>query len=91
MDAAYLGKLFLSILIFAPGVIVLALALFVGLLVLLEKSGVFARMTQSRTAPTVATGGEANPPAGRVVDELKRSLAAEGEGATDERSTKTGS
>lgn len=41
MDITYMGKLLLSIVIFAPGVLVLAGCLFVGLLMLFEKAGLF--------------------------------------------------
>lgn len=51
MDTNYAAKLAISILIFAPGLVMLAIALFVGILASLEKTGVL-RLAQRRLEKT---------------------------------------
>lgn len=79
MDWEYMGGLLLSMLIFAPGVFILALALVVGILMAFEKTGVFARMS-GRHDVLVAGAWTANPPAGEIVSRLKRDLEGRQEG-----------
>jgi len=71
MDSAYMGKLLLSMLFFAPGVIILVGALFVGLLMMLEKFGVLSRGSK---ATDVQDASAVNPPKGQIVAELESSL-----------------
>lgn len=64
MDSDYVARLMLSILIFAPGLVLLATALFVGILALLEKSGVLdvaqkRRSRRARRRHLVHAGNEA--------------------------------
>lgn len=87
MDWEYVGKLLLSVLIFAPGLILLAMALLIGFLMILEKVGLFgARKRREEAAGTAdALSAQAvNPPAGRIVSELKRTLE-EVEGEEEKR------
>lgn len=78
MDSNFTTQLTLSMLFFAPGVLLLAGLAFVGLLMLLEKT-VFAKnaatgMTDAKaTLPT-----DANPAPGQIVDGLKTAIAKEG-------------
>ena len=89
MEWDYIGKLLLSVLIFAPGLILLTMALLIGFLMLLEKVGVFGARRQPAGAPAVVEAGAAhpaNPPAGQIVSELKRSV----EGDESEEEEKRG-
>lgn len=54
MDWEYIGKLMLSVAVFAPGLIIFAMALVVGLLMLLEKAGLLARIGRAPKATTAA-------------------------------------
>jgi len=88
MDWTYMGKLMLSVAIFAPGLIILSVLLFVGILMAFEKMGIFAVLTKSGKihggAPVVK--GDAGTPPGPIVAALKESLDAEGaEQEEDER------
>ncbi len=71
MDAAYTTKLALSILIFAPGLILLAMGMFVGFLMVLEKVGLLAKVAPMATD---AAQAPAEPRAGAIVDGLNASL-----------------
>jgi len=77
MDTEYFAKLILSGLIFAPGLFLLAIAMVVGLLMMLEKTGMLASMAKKRSAATSAdrlVGTEVNPPAGDIVADLQETL-----------------
>ncbi len=83
---SYIGKLLLSVLIFAPGLILLTMAVLVGVLMLVEKAGLFgARKKTVETVLEVEAGAAPaiNPQAGEIVSELKRSV--EGVEAEEER------
>lgn len=80
MDYEYMGQLMLSVLIFAPGVVLLACCGFIGVLVMLEKSGLFglvakeeADLFEAQQAAELA----ANPPEGDVVAGLEQAIEAE--------------
>ncbi len=78
MDLDYFGKLFLSLLVFAPGLIVVAICAFLGLLVLLEKGGVFSFLSSASARETQghAAALEKQAPApDHVVNGLKDALA----------------
>lgn len=88
----YIGKLLLSVLIFAPGLILLTMAVLVGVLMLVEKAGLFgARKSAVEIAPELEIGAASaiNPPAGDIVSELKRSV--EGVESDEERRGRTAS
>jgi hypothetical protein len=77
MDTEYLAKLLLSGLIFAPGLFLLAIAMVVGLLMMLEKTGMLASMARKKGAARSADqliGTEVNPPAGDIVADLQETL-----------------
>jgi len=81
-------ELILSTIIFAPGVILLALCAFVGFLMLIEKTGLFQSLTHSKWSPVriaavsapIAAGSE-NPEPGPIVEGLKEAVAAEADEA----------
>jgi len=79
MDFDYMGRLLLSVAIFAPGLIILTLLAFVGLLVLIEKAGLFGKSAKhaGKALETVPASG-ANPAPGRVVSDLSEAIATEG-------------
>lgn len=90
MDWEYVGKLLLSVLIFAPGLILLTMALLIGFLMLLEKVGLFgARQEAKETISEIGVAPSANPPAGEIVSELKRSV--EGRDGEEEKRGRTAS
>ena len=77
MDFAYFGKLMLSVLVFAPGIIVLAIALVLGVAALLEKAGLFrVAALPSEASESAEAAAAGNPPAGEVVAGLKQNLDA---------------
>lgn len=83
MGWEYIGKLLLSILIFAPGLILLTMAVLIGFLMALEKLGVFRarkRIGETITEAEAQAAQATNPAPGRIVAELKESV----EGAEDE-------
>lgn len=92
MDIAYMGKLMLSAAIFAPGLILFAALLFVGLIMVAEKSGVLAVVQGQKAVTPPALGGvdDAREP-GPIVSALNETIAAEkkGTGADEETSTGT--
>tara|TARA_Y100000034_G_scaffold137014_1_gene218481 strand:- start:32220 stop:32498 length:279 start_codon:yes stop_codon:yes gene_type:complete len=49
MDTSIMFELFLSVIIFAPGAVLLTAAMFVGVLILLEKTGVLGDNTRENT------------------------------------------
>ena len=76
MDMGYMSELLTSVMIFAPGVVLLSICLFVGVLVLLEKAGVFGAMSEETTEAAEITA-QANPPAGQVIAGLETAIADE--------------
>ena len=78
MNLEYMGKLFLSVLIFAPGLILLIVGVFIGLLMMLEKWGAIGSSKKTTTAQAEADA-VANPPPGKIVEELRKSLQSEEE------------
>ena len=76
MDMGYMSELLTSVMIFAPGVVLLSICLFVGVLVLLEKAGVFGAMSEETVEATEVTA-QANPPAGQVIAGLETAIADE--------------
>ena len=78
MDSNFTTQLTLSMLFFAPGVLLLAGLAFVGLLMLLEKT-VFAKTAMTgMTAPQAKVTADANPAPGEIVEGLKTAIAKEG-------------
>lgn len=73
MESSYTGQLLLSIIFFAPGLVILAGLAFVGLLMAIEKI-VSPKSLQATTASTLS--GTAS---GHVVASLAESVASEGE------------
>lgn len=79
MDSSYMTQLFVSMAIFAPGIILLAGLAFVGLLMLLEKTGIFGAATPKLQQPVVTPdNATANPAPGPVVAGLKGAVSAAG-------------
>ncbi len=78
MDYAYMIKSSLSMLFFAPGVFLLAVCVFIGLLLMIEKAltGAEAPVAVAETEETDVTGAT-NPSPGRLVSELTKSLEPE--------------
>ena len=78
MDGGYFSEILLSTLIFAPGLILLGVFTFIGLLTLLEKSGVLRAMTVSEPLqiPYEGTTEGANPAPGAVVKGLNDAISA---------------
>ena len=74
MDTNYTTQLFVSILFFAPGVLIFAGLAFVGILMALEKT--FFRTEDQAVKPldatTVNLTNQANPEPGRIVATLKQ-------------------
>lgn len=80
MDYDYMGQLVLSVLIFAPGVVLLAMCAFIGVLVMLEKSGLFglvAKEEEELFDMQQAAELAANPPEGDVVAGLDQAIRDE--------------
>ena len=78
MDMGYMSELLTSVMIFAPGVVLLSICLFVGVLVLLEKAGVFGAMAEETPElETTSAAAQANPPAGDVIAGLETAIAQE--------------
>ncbi len=78
MDMGYMSELLMSVLIFAPGVVLLSICVFVGVLVLLEKAGIFGAMTSNDViVEAEVTATTANPPAGQVIAGLETAIADE--------------
>lgn len=75
MDYAYMVKSSLSMLFFAPGVFLLAVCIFIGLLLMIEKALTSAEepAVASKTEETTVTAA-VNPSPGRLVSELATSL-----------------
>ena len=87
MDWSYMGEVALSAFIFAPGLILLAVLLFVGVLMILEKAGIFELFVKGEGTAAVATAsGEAgaNPAPEAIVGALKEAIATEAQGETAE-------
>lgn len=87
MDYGYMGELLLSVVIFAPGVALLAMCAFIGVLVMLEKSGVLGlvsgaeeRQFNMQELAELA----ANPPEGRVVAGVHATIEEEAAGQTQD-------
>ena len=78
MDWNTMGELGLSVMIFAPGLVLLVVFAFVGLLMMLEKAGVFGSRAQ-KTIDTGVVAVAANPQPGQVTDGLKASNEAAAE------------
>ncbi|OIP30910.1 MAG: hypothetical protein AUK47_23800 [Deltaproteobacteria bacterium CG2_30_63_29] len=72
MDSAYFGQMLLSIAIFAPGLILLAVFGFIGVALLLEKAGVLGAKNEEPVEG-------ANPAAAEVVANLNEAVEAEAE------------
>ena len=77
MDMEYMGSLMLSVLIFAPGVMLFVVCGLVGIAVLLEKAGILA---DAQSSETIA-GPTAKPvlPSPGVVDRLSQAIEADAE------------
>ena len=75
MDTAYMSELMMSVLIFAPGVVLLSICAFVGGLVLLEKAGVLGAAQRQTEAVEVHAAASPNPPAGLVIANLQQAIA----------------
>ena len=87
-----MGEIGPSVLIFAPGLVLLAIFAFIGLLMRLERAGVLATVTAKQAAAGTAQATEAqhdNPAAGDVVAGLKQSSTQE-TGATTQAGRATG-
>lgn len=74
MDYAYMGKILLSSIFFAPGLILLAGALVVGVLMLVEKWGVLEVLGAKGAAKTTEATANAVEAPNKIVGELKLSL-----------------
>lgn len=73
----YVTQLLLSMLVFGPGVIILAFSLMLGVLMVLEKLGAFRARRRKAAAwdeRLRRAARETNPGPGRVIAGLKRSL-----------------
>jgi|GEM_PF-4389347 hypothetical protein len=81
MDFAYMGKVLLSVILLTPGMVVVGLCLFVGLLMLMEKAGLLRSMAKKAPKIIDESGKDTNPSSNKVVAEFKRVLA-EGPRAT---------
>ena len=79
MDTNYMSELVLSVLIFAPGVVLLSICAFVGGLVLLEKAGVLGAAQEQEQTAEVHAAASPNPPAGQVIAGLEQAIAQEAE------------
>ena len=71
MDLGYFGELTLSLIVFAPGVLVLAAISFIWGLSTVEKMGAIGLLVP-------AHAGAGNPEPGPVVDGLQQAIEAEG-------------
>lgn len=72
MDWEYMGQLLMSVMIFAPGVVLLVGALFVGGLILLERGGLLGRESAvNRAGLQPAATASDNPPEGQVIAGLR--------------------
>ena len=77
MDSNFTTQLTLSMLFFAPGILLLGGLAFVGLLMLLEKT-VFAKNDMAAPMPLDAKTVEVNPAPGTIVEGLKTAVAKDG-------------
>lgn len=75
MDTGYMSELMMSVLIFAPGVVLLSICAFVGGLVLLEKAGVLGAAQEQVQPAEVQAAASPNPPAGQVIAGLEQAIA----------------
>jgi len=82
-----IGKLILSVMVFAPGLIMLTVLGFVGLLALLEKTGIFASL-ENKALP-VGPGSGTEHVSGPVVQGLNDALVAS-VGQVEEQAEATG-
>lgn len=82
MDLEYMGRLVLSMAIFAPGLILLAFLAFLGLVMLAEKANMFrSQQRVSAEADAMVQGTAArNPAPGRITEALTDDVAAEAAG-----------
>ena len=78
MDTNYTTQLFLSMLFFAPGVILFVGLAFVGLLMMLEKTVLRGKADNAATKPQqpIELAQTANPAPGAIVNALQESVAA---------------
>lgn len=78
MDYGYWSEVVLSTLLFAPGLVLLGIFAFIGLLTLLEKSGVLRAMTFSEPVeiPYEGMTRGSNPSPGSVVQGLNEAISA---------------
>jgi len=85
MDTGYMGGLFLSVAIFAPGFIVLVMGLFFGLLMILEEWKIFNVFTGEEGTQVTDAGAAlaANPSPGEIVSSLKNSVDEEQSGVSE--------
>ena len=81
MDFAYMGRILLSSVIFAPGLILLAGALVVGVLMLVEKWGILETLSDNKAIDAVVTADASN----KLVGELKESIEAPAAEKTEKR------
>ena len=77
MDTGYMGELLMSVLIFAPGAVLLAVCAFVGALVLLEKAGVLGAAQEAVETEELLVAATPNPPSGLVIAGLEQAIAAD--------------
>jgi len=76
----FYAQLTLSMIIFAPGLILLTVCTVIGILMLLEKAGVLSAMVEKQEAKVaMADADEANPAPSTVVSGLKGAIASEDE------------
>jgi len=80
MDMEYMSQLMLSVLIFAPGVMVLVVCGLIGVAVLLEKAGILAGMSKEVSDDIeIDTFPQEQLPSPGVVSSLSEAIAAEAE------------
>ena len=92
MDYGYITEFALSLLIFAPGLVLLALFAFVGLMLAIEKvRGAQAVQAPSTTQTVSAQEIVPNPAPGAVVSGLNGSISAADSAAQEPKATGTSS
>jgi len=78
MDSSFMGEMVVSMLIFAPGLILLTVLAVVGVLMILEKTGVFSAIVEKKQAAVAMAGeGASNPAPSKVVSGLKGAIESE--------------
>jgi len=77
MDMDYFGRLFLSIVVFAPGLILLTVLVFVGLLMAAERLGLFGQAAKKAVMKPTRMVEASNPAPGSVVDGVTDAILAD--------------